>query len=501
MAARGAYTLLALIALGAAILRLYHLDAAPVFYDEDLYIRAALRMTELLWHQAVHVPSSMAQSGLARPPLVFLVHAWLIPAFNDPIIAGRVVSAIFGTITTVLCFFLGRRLGGGAVGLVAATLYALSPIAVLHERMVLQDGPLATWVLATVLVAWTAIDRGWWKLGCTAALLGAAAVLTKQSGLAVALAPPILLLFAARGLRPGVAPAALASVGPLFTYAVLMLGPLAASQAQEFERQEFVNPMGMFGENLSQLGDILATYFPAGLWLLAVVGALLTVRQRPGVVVACLWMIALYTLSWAVVSRFLPARYTLPAAPFICALAAVALVQLPMLALRRSRLVGTLTGLGAALLVAASGASAVHLAASHATAPMTALDACQYRSCWPSGYAYAAAARFVSTLPPGSSVLYMVDGSHRIAAGMHRPPPVGVTSLGRLEPREPLPRQYPGDLYILVDDEPLARGRDETRITGLLARERRLEQVARFTRPGADAGVTVLRLPERATVQ
>src|SRR5207248_4445274 len=116
-----------------------------------------------------------------------------IPLTADPVIAGRVLSAAAGTITTVLCFFLGRRLGGSGVGLVAATLYALSPVAVLHERMVLHDGPMAACALGAVLMSWAAIERRSWPLGCVAALLGALAVQFKTPAVATALLPIVIL--------------------------------------------------------------------------------------------------------------------------------------------------------------------------------------------------------------------------------------------------------------------------------------------------------------------
>ena len=45
------------------------------------------------------------------------------------------------------------------VGALAASVYALSPLAVLHERMVLHDGLLTPAALGAVLLGWSAIER------------------------------------------------------------------------------------------------------------------------------------------------------------------------------------------------------------------------------------------------------------------------------------------------------------------------------------------------------
>src|SRR5215212_3526677 len=124
--------ILALILLVAGLLRLYRLEAWPVFVDEDNYTQAALEMLRLPWPEAFWRSS---QPPTLKPPLAFLVHQLLIPTVGDPVVAGRLLPALSGLATTALTFLLGRRLANNAGGLAAASLYALSPAAVLHERM------------------------------------------------------------------------------------------------------------------------------------------------------------------------------------------------------------------------------------------------------------------------------------------------------------------------------------------------------------------------------
>ncbi len=62
-----------------------------------------------------------------HPPLYYsLLHFWIKLAGDDPTDV-RLLSALLGTLTIPVIFFLGRRLMGPAVGLIAALILALSP--------------------------------------------------------------------------------------------------------------------------------------------------------------------------------------------------------------------------------------------------------------------------------------------------------------------------------------------------------------------------------------
>src|ERR671933_2720340 len=175
-----------MVVLGAA-LRLYRLDAVPAFVDEDMYTTVAVEMTHLAWPDYVLHSTDSASTGIAKTPLVFMAQAELTARGLDPLIAGRAISALSGVISIPLVFWLGHRLGGGApVGLLAAGMYALLPLAVVHERMVLQDGPMSTAALAAVLVADLASSRGSIRWFVLAGVLGALAVQLKVSAVFVA---------------------------------------------------------------------------------------------------------------------------------------------------------------------------------------------------------------------------------------------------------------------------------------------------------------------------
>jgi 4-amino-4-deoxy-L-arabinose transferase-like glycosyltransferase len=112
----------------AAVLRFWSLTAWPVFSDEDSYTATAIAVADLPVVEQIRI----ATPRTFKAPMLVLVHANLAHLGVDPLFAGRVMSAVAGLVTTVLTWELGRRLGGRTVGVVAATLYAVSPMAVLH---------------------------------------------------------------------------------------------------------------------------------------------------------------------------------------------------------------------------------------------------------------------------------------------------------------------------------------------------------------------------------
>lgn len=177
---RTAVTLAALV-LGAFALRLTGLDAQGTWYDEAM----SLRYATAPW---------MAIPGLAaadvHPPLHFLVLKAWVDATGLGDWTVRIPGVLLGTLAVPLVAQLGRqltaRLGGASpqfsatVGLVAAGLLAISPLAVWYSqeaRMYQQSlvlGLLAALGLVRALVA--ARDGGrawpWWAVFAFAGIAG-----------------------------------------------------------------------------------------------------------------------------------------------------------------------------------------------------------------------------------------------------------------------------------------------------------------------------------------
>lgn len=73
---------------------------------------------------------------------------------------GRFLSAIFDTLTVLIVFFIGRRVRSNAVGLAAAAVAAMTPMAIQLAHFFTTDSWLTFFVSLTLLLSMRAIDSG-----------------------------------------------------------------------------------------------------------------------------------------------------------------------------------------------------------------------------------------------------------------------------------------------------------------------------------------------------
>jgi hypothetical protein len=138
-------SLILLVLLLAFALRVYHLDAQSIWYDEGLSITLA---------QQPPAQAIALSAATDHPPLhTLLLGGWLQVA-GDSDFAARYLSVFFGVLVVTLTFALGRILDQ-RVGLIAAGLMALSPFAVYYS----QETRGYTLLTALVLIATLAFVR------------------------------------------------------------------------------------------------------------------------------------------------------------------------------------------------------------------------------------------------------------------------------------------------------------------------------------------------------
>lgn len=174
--------LVLLLALG---LRLYRLDGQSLWYDEGV----SAFMTTRDWSQIAR-----AAAADIHPPLYYwLLAAWAVP-FGRGELALRGFSVVCGVLAVWATWRLGRSLYGETVGLAAAAVLAVSPLAVQYGqevRMYALASLLAagvTWAYAALrheLLAETRHDRRRAFLAVLYGLLAAALLYTQYYGVLV----------------------------------------------------------------------------------------------------------------------------------------------------------------------------------------------------------------------------------------------------------------------------------------------------------------------------
>ena len=104
-------------------------------------------------------------------------------------LTGRIVTALLGTATIAVIYFLGRRLYGRKAGLLAALLYAVTPIAAQHSHFLTVDVPATFFVSLALLWASRLLTRQTWGDYVLAGVWVGIAAATKYNAVLVLIAP------------------------------------------------------------------------------------------------------------------------------------------------------------------------------------------------------------------------------------------------------------------------------------------------------------------------
>ncbi|MDX1522415.1 MAG: glycosyltransferase family 39 protein, partial [Anaerolineae bacterium] len=179
---------LGLALLMSLVLPLNLLSSQRFHHDEALYATWAMQVASGQYPGLKQVP-------IDKPPLFLYTAAGVMRLLGPTETAARLPSLIATTATVGLTFALGRRLYGVAVGLTAAWLVALSPLAIMLAPTALTDQMLVALVLGAGLLA--SVRRPGW-----AGFLTGLALATKQQALFFLPLVMVLLLVAILQGRP-----------------------------------------------------------------------------------------------------------------------------------------------------------------------------------------------------------------------------------------------------------------------------------------------------------
>jgi 4-amino-4-deoxy-L-arabinose transferase-like glycosyltransferase len=326
--------LLAIISLAAAF-RAYRLSGMlPILVDESIYLRWA----EIIDHQHTWFISLLD----GKQPLSYWLLTWMRrigPA--DPLMGGRIISAIAGVLSTGMLFFLAYRLGGAALGAFAALLCALLPYGVLYEHIAYTDALVSFFA---ILTAWAALEcfraeEYRWAMTLLAGSCLALAALIKTTALQFAGFPVFVgLVHRRRKLRDlGLRLALMAGMVALplaLVWHARPQGPRFAEISPVLHRTDFFASPANFGAvaynariNLGLMASYLVHYVTLPVLLAAAAGLFALVKQRQWTTLAVIAAGLVPLPFQMLLLKYFPSRYIFPHA-WCLLLAASALVVL-----------------------------------------------------------------------------------------------------------------------------------------------------------------------------
>jgi hypothetical protein len=194
------------IVAGGAALRFYGIDfGLPAHFhpDEVPKVNAIMRMVE----QKTLNPQYFLHPSLLLYCTYFvnviLQAIGFEGSFRDTaFLAGRIVSAIAGTLSIALTYEIGRRLISRNVGLVAAAFLAVFPLHVTCSRYLKEDALLTFVTLSCILATLVAVQsKRRWVLLIAGFLAGATAG-AKYSGILLVIVPASAPWLASRSWKP-----------------------------------------------------------------------------------------------------------------------------------------------------------------------------------------------------------------------------------------------------------------------------------------------------------
>jgi len=412
--------------LGAVVvylaLRLVKLADLPIFLDEALHISAGRR-------------AQVADFWVLGSPGKAL-HGWLLAfLFNlsgsgNLLITARLLSVLSGLVTLAAIYLIGRRLFSIQIGLVAAWLWAIVPYAVWHERMALVDPLMTSFTTLALLFSLRLFDlandrpskegyevggdipliptfsRGT-KIGEKlqarkilgyGGLLGLSltcAELTKLSGAAAIITPPLVLLLLYPPRQWLTLASRLSVVAPVFFLTTVPLIRLFDGiWGGEDQQTRFAGfELTALTANLGATAGWLFSYLTGpllGLGLLVLPWSLWRERRR-GLLLVLLTLLPLSAL--VLVSHLFYSRYLLfMLVPLVIAIAALSGQLWHWQALKLPKVIKFGVGLGLALPLLWLNWQMID---EPANAPLPVNDRSQYIEDWPSGYGLEGAARLL----------------------------------------------------------------------------------------------------------
>jgi 4-amino-4-deoxy-L-arabinose transferase-like glycosyltransferase len=223
-AGRSAWAIVALITLGAAVLRLTQIGKVPPdpFYD------AAVRSMSLSWHNFFFGAFEPGASvSIDKPPVDLWLQVASVKLFGFTSTTLKLPEALAGTLAVPLLFEAIRRLWSPAAGISAAAALAVLPVEVITARSDTMDGVMMLLLVIALLLVVRTVEtgRGIWLLGGAAALGVAFDVKLLESLVAL----PGLAILAAFGLPGTLRRRALQLAGAGALYAVVALAWLTAT--------------------------------------------------------------------------------------------------------------------------------------------------------------------------------------------------------------------------------------------------------------------------------
>src|SRR3989338_5478833 len=168
------FFLVGISVLAVLISRIINLKGIPIFTDEAIYIRWA----QIGLNDPAHRYISLTDG---KQPLMTWAMYPFLKLFEDPLIAGRLVSVLGGALSVIGIYILAKTLFDRKAAVFSVILYTISPFSMVYERLALMDSLLAMFGIWCLYLQVLLIKKLKLDVALILGITAGAAFLTKTS--------------------------------------------------------------------------------------------------------------------------------------------------------------------------------------------------------------------------------------------------------------------------------------------------------------------------------
>ena len=168
------FFLIGISVLAVLISRIINLKGIPIFTDEAIYIRWA----QIGLNDPVHRYISLTDG---KQPLMTWVMYPFLKFFEDPLIAGRLVSVSGAALAVIGIYFLAKTLFDRKTAVFSVILYTISPFSMVYDRLALMDSLLAMFGIWCLYLQVLLIKKLKLDVALILGITAGSALLTKSS--------------------------------------------------------------------------------------------------------------------------------------------------------------------------------------------------------------------------------------------------------------------------------------------------------------------------------
>ena len=233
----------------SAFLRLWNLGNTPFWYaDEGANMNIAWNLANGRMQMfAVTYPF------MPHPPLFYLISGLVLETFGYNILVARTITAVYGIMTTVVLFYLGRELLNEKLGLMACFLFSIFPSALLYNRWNFDYNLLQLLSVFTLLACIKYLKTRYRKWFYVASLSAGAASITGLAGLGLVVGL-FFLFFVEREIKMALKAVLIA----LLIFATYLLSMFALQwNALIFDLEKMIGSGGLGGSLLENCRTLI----------------------------------------------------------------------------------------------------------------------------------------------------------------------------------------------------------------------------------------------------